>query len=324
MSNRWSECRIVFMGTPDFAVPSLEALIQNQYQVVAVVTQPDRPKGRKKVLTPPPVKEAALRHQLPVLQPERVKHHIEEIAKFKPDLIVTAAFGQILPLELLQLPKLGAINVHASLLPKYRGAAPIQYALLNGETETGVTIMYMEEGLDTGDMISSVKLPIDQDDNAGTLFDKLSVAGAELLIDTLPELISGTAQAVPQNEREATYARSLKREDERIDWSRSAEQIVNHVRALSPWPGAFTIQDGQVFKIWAARPVMHASMEYSQTVPIPGEIVKAEDGQLWVQTGEGILELIEVQPAGKKRMPVQAFLQGKGMKRGTRFEGEHE
>ncbi|CAM3352629.1 methionyl-tRNA formyltransferase [Marinicrinis lubricantis] len=314
---------ILFMGTPDFAVPCLEALLHEGYSIKAVVTQPDRPKGRKKVLTPPPVKEVALKHGLPVLQPEKVKHALDEIAALEPDLIVTAAYGQILPKALLDLPRLGAINVHASLLPKYRGAAPIQYAIMNGDSVTGVTIMYMEEGLDTGDMISKVEIPIGREDDAGTMFDVLSHAGAKLLMDTLPGLLSGSLQAEPQNDEEATYAKTIKREDERIDWTRTSNEIYNHVRALSPWPGAFTTWNGEVFKIWSADDPEKTTAAGDDTKSAPGTVLQAAEGILTVRTGDGALRLKEIQPAGKKRMNVESFLTGKGIQTGTLLGG-HE
>ena len=252
--------RIVFMGTPEFAVPSLRWLLGPEAralgcEVVGVVTQPDRPKGRKRELTPPPVKTEALLHGLPVLQPERMRRPeaVEELRQLAPDLIVTAAYGQILPVGVLEMPRLGCINVHGSLLPKYRGGAPIQRSIINGEDKTGVTIMYMAEGLDTGDMISRVEVPIQDADDSGTMFAKLSAAGAELLALTLPGLLDGSAPRVPQNEAEATYAPNLTREDERLDWTRSARELFNQVRGLSPMAGGFTLLDGEPFKVRACR-----------------------------------------------------------------------
>ncbi|ALS27470.1 methionyl-tRNA formyltransferase [Paenibacillus sp. 32O-W] len=311
--------RIVFMGTPEFAVPSLELLVREGYDVAAVVTQPDRPKGRKRTLTPPPVKEVALKHGLPVLQPERIRRPeaVEAIAAYKPDLIVTAAYGQILPVAVLELPRLGCINVHGSLLPKYRGGAPIQRAIMNGERVTGVTIMYMAEGLDTGDMISRVEVPIADDDTSGTLFAKLSVAGAELLGRTLPSIADGTAVAVPQNDAEATYAPNLTRDDERIDWSRSAREIYNQVRGLSPFAGAFTLWNGEPFKVWACA----VSDDSADTAAAPGEVVRVTGEGIAVQTGNGVLLLTQIQPAGKRAMPAAEWLKGARLAVGTVFGG---
>jgi len=314
--------RIVFMGTPDFAVPSLQLLVSGGYEVVAVVTQPDRPKGRKKTLTPPPVKEAALSFGIPVLQPERMRNPkaVAELAEYKPDLIVTAAYGQILPKAVLELPRLGCINVHGSLLPKYRGGAPIQRSIMNGEPETGVTIMYMAEGLDTGDMISKVALPILDEDTSGSMFEKLSLAGAKLLGETLPSIIEGTVQAVPQSEEEATYAPNLSREDERIDWSKSARALFNQVRGLSPMAGAFTYLNGEVFKVRVCEPLEGRSGNAA-----PGEIVSADANGIVVQTGEGRLLLKEIQPAGKRVMAVSEWIKGARIEPGSSFgEGEEQ
>lgn len=314
-----SDIRIVFMGTPEFAVPSLRALAAAGYRIAAVVSQPDRPQGRKRLLVPTPVKAAAEELGIPVLQPERVRRPeaVEAIAAHRPDLIVTAAYGQILPKPLLDLPRLGCINVHGSLLPKYRGGAPIQRAIMNGETVTGVTIMYMAEGLDTGDMISRVEVPIEPDDTAGTLFAKLSEAGAELLVRTLPDIIAGTAEAVPQDDAEATYAPNLTREDERLDWSRGAKQLHDQVRGLVPFSGGFTLLNGEVFKVWKCRP---AEAGGGPADAAPGTI-RAEAGRLLVATGDGWLELLEVQPAGKKAMPAAEWLKGMRLPPGAAFGG---
>jgi methionyl-tRNA formyltransferase len=314
-----SDIRIVFMGTPEFAVPSLRALAAAGYRIAAVVSQPDRPQGRKRLLAPTPVKAAAEELGIPVLQPERVRRPeaVEAIAAYKPDLIVTAAYGQILPKPLLDLPRLGCINVHGSLLPKYRGGAPIQRAIMNGETVTGVTIMYMAEGLDTGDMISRVDVPIEPDDTAGTLFAKLGEAGAELLVRTLPDIIAGTAEAVPQDDAEATYAPNLTREDERLDWSRGAKRLHDQVRGLVPFSGGFTLLNGEVFKVWKCRP---AEAHGGPADASPGTI-RAEAGRLLVATGDGWLELLEVQPAGKKAMPAAEWLKGMRLPPGAAFGG---
>ncbi|MGO4541010.1 methionyl-tRNA formyltransferase [Paenibacillus sp. 2TAB19] len=310
--------RIVFMGTPEFAVPSLKLLLEQNYEVVAVVSQPDRPKGRKKTPTPPPVKEAALSLGLPVLQPERMRsaEAAAAIAELAPDLIVTAAYGQILPKAVLDVPRLGCINVHGSLLPKYRGGAPIQRSIINGEDKTGVTIMYMAEGLDTGDMISSVEVAIEEHDTSGTLFEKLSAAGAELLGRTLPSIVDGTAVAVPQNNEEATYAPNLTRDDERIDWSKSARAIYNQVRGLSPMAGAFTYLGGEVFKVWSCSPAANGD----KAGATPGTIIRTDNTGITVQTGQGQLLLTNIQPAGKKAMAAAEWLKGARIEAGSSFD----
>lgn len=318
--------RIVFMGTPDFAVPSLRALLQAGYRVAAVVTQPDRPKGRKREPVPPPVKLAALEHGIPVLQPEKLRapEAIADVLACRPDLIVTAAYGQILPKAVLDAPRYGCINVHASLLPKYRGGAPIHRAIIEGETVTGVTIMYMAEGLDTGDIISRVEVPIAEDDDTGTLHDKLSEAGARLLVETLPSLLDGTARAVPQNDAEATYAPNLRREDEWIDWSRTSRQIYNQVRGLRPWPVAYTTWNGNVLKIWETRrpePDGTAAPQ-AEDGAVPGTVLRTGDDGIEVRTGDGALWLTVVQPAGKKPMPAADFVRGGRIAPGTVLGGE--
>jgi methionyl-tRNA formyltransferase len=315
---------IVFMGTPDFALPALRALIEGGYSIAAVVTQPDRPKGRKKVFTPPPVKLEAEAHGIPVLQPEKLRDAaaVEQLSRYAPDLIITAAYGQILPKSVLTMPRLGCINVHGSLLPKYRGAAPIQYAIMDGESETGVTIMYMEEGLDTGDMISSVRVPIDDADDTGSMFDKLSVAGAKLLMDTLPALIAGTATAVPQLEQEATYARMLKREHERIDWAQPALTVYNQIRAFRPWIGAFTTLSGDVLKIWRADKPSGSEAGIHESAQLPGMITQISPHSFEVACGSGSLTVTEVQPAGKTAMPVSEFLRSGRLQAGARLGEE--
>lgn len=311
--------RIVFMGTPEFAVPSLKLLLEQNYDVVAVVTQPDRPKGRKKTLTPPPVKEAALSFGLPVLQPERMRsaEAVATLAELKPDLIVTAAYGQILPKDVLELPMLGCINVHGSLLPKYRGGAPIQRSIINGEHSTGVTIMYMAEGLDTGDMISVIELPITDEDTSGSMFEKLSLAGAELLGATLPSIIAGEVKSIPQQDDQATYAPNLNREDERVDWSKSARAIFNQVRGLSPMAGAFTYLNGEVFKIWAC--AVPSEDDKGKANVVPGTVVAADNSGIIVQTGAGLLILKNIQPAGKRTMTAAEWLMGARLEKGTVF-----
>ncbi|WP_187385769.1 methionyl-tRNA formyltransferase [Gorillibacterium timonense] len=313
--------KILFMGTPDFAVPSLRVLLEEGYEIVGVVTQPDRPKGRKRVLTPTPVKVEALEHGIPVLQPERLRRPeaVAKVAALAPDLIVTAAYGQILPKAVLELPRLGCINVHGSLLPKYRGGAPIQYAVMNGDAESGVTIMYMAEGIDTGDMISKVVVPITDEDTAGTLFDKLSVEGAELLRRTLPELIAGKITAVPQNVAEATHSPTIKREDEQLDWSRPANVLFNQIRGLNPWPVAYTLHNGEVFKVWMAAPPKgqaDSTAGSASAQSLPGTVLTVNGDGIEVATGNGTLWLTEVQPSGRKAMDAAAYGRGGGIRPG--------
>ena len=297
---------IVFMGTPDFAAGILKAILDSGYTVTGVVTQPDRPKGRKKELCPCPVKELAVSHGLRVFQPRRVRNEqaVAEIADMKPDLIVVAAFGQILPKELLELPPLGCVNVHASLLPAYRGAAPIQQAIIDGCEKTGVTIMQMDVGLDTGDIISVRECPIAQDETGGSLFDKLAVIGAELLVDTLPDIESGKAVRVPQPEEGVSYVKMFKKEDGRIDWTESAESICRKVRGFDPWPSAFTTLDGKNFRIFKAH------VENMGAEGEAGTILTDREGHMLIQTGSGYVCPDEVQIEGKKRMKTSDFLRG--------------
>ncbi|KGX93219.1 methionyl-tRNA formyltransferase [Pontibacillus halophilus JSM 076056 = DSM 19796] len=299
--------RIVFMGTPDFSVPVLQRLLDDGYNVVAVVTQPDRPKGRKKVMTPPPVKEKALEYNIPVLQPEKIRKEYDEVLKYEPDLVVTAAFGQILPKELLDGPSYGCINVHASLLPELRGGAPIHYSILQGKKETGITIMYMVEALDAGDMLSQAKVTIEEDDHTGSLHDKLSVVGADLLSDTIPKLLDGTITAEPQDETKVTFAPNIKRDLEKIDWNQDIETIYNHIRGLHPWPVAFTEWRSKPLKVWWGEKV--ASKFNGEN----GEIVAIEDEGIIVKCGDGHgIRITDLQPSGKKRMDASSFLRGAG------------
>ncbi|ANA81813.1 methionyl-tRNA formyltransferase [Paenibacillus glucanolyticus] len=309
--------KIVFMGTPAFAVPSLEMLIAEGYSIAAVVTQPDRPQGRKKVLTPTPVKEAALRHGIPVLQPQRLRspEAVAELAEYKPDLIVTAAYGQILPKSVLDMPSLGCLNVHGSLLPAYRGGAPIQRSIINGEAVTGITLMYMAEGLDTGDMIAKAEVPIEETDTAGTMFEKLSQAGAKLLQQELPRLVKGKVDAEPQDEAKATYAPNLTRDDEKIDWSRSSREIYNQIRGLVPYSGGFTLWNGEVFKVWAAANPSSAQVISSEAQP--GTVLGLHEEGIVVKTGDGSLTLLTVQPSGKKAMDAAQFVRGTSLAVGT-------
>lgn len=308
---------IVFMGTPGFSVPVLEKIIQEGYNIIAVVTQPDRPVGRKKVMTPPPVKEAALKHGLSVLQPEKLSKSMElkQIIDMNPDLIVTAAYGQLLPNELLEAPKYGCINVHASLLPELRGGAPIHYSILQGKKETGITIMYMAEKLDAGDIISQMSIPIEETDDTGLLHEKLSETGAKLLSETIPAIIEGTASRTPQDESKATFAPNIRRSDEKMDWTRPGEELYNQVRGLHPWPVAYTTLDGAVMKIWKAEKEQNAQGH-------PGTILSIHEEGILVATGsETALKITELQPAGKKRMSARDYLRGTGssLKAGMTF-----
>lgn len=304
--------KVVFMGTPDFSVPVLQTLLKDGYEVVAVVTQPDRPKGRKRVLTPPPVKVEALKHEIPVLQPEKIRleEEYQQVLAYEPDLIVTAAFGQILPTPILEAPKYGCINVHASLLPELRGGAPIHYSILQGKPKTGVTIMYMVEKLDAGDILTQVEVPIEERDHVGTLHDKLSAAGAKLLSETIPSLVKGEITPVKQNDDEATFASNIKREQEKIDWARTGEEIYNHIRGLHPWPVAYTTADGQVMKIWWGEKVSASGK--------PGTVLLLEEDGFIVATGnETAIKVTELQPAGKKRMDAAQYLRGTSVEVGT-------
>ncbi|GAA5415057.1 methionyl-tRNA formyltransferase [Paraliobacillus ryukyuensis] len=299
--------KVVFMGTPDFAVPVLSQLIQDNYNVVLVVTQPDRPKGRKRVLTPPPVKVEAEKHNIPIYQPEKVKDTYHEILAYEPDIIVTAAFGQILPKALLDAPTYGCINVHASLLPELRGGAPIHYAILQGKQETGITIMYMAEKLDAGAIISQASTPITKVDHVGTMHDKLAELGANLLHDTLPKVLNGSIEPVEQNDEEATYAPNISRDQEKIDWNQSSTSIYNHIRGLHPWPVASTLMHGANTKIWWGEMVPKTVDKQ------PGEIVELNSTGLVVCCGDQqCIRIEELQPAGKKRMSAEDFLRGNG------------
>lgn len=299
--------KIIFMGTPDFAVPVLNAMIDAAYDVVLVVTQPDRPKGRKRELAAPPVKEAALEHGIPVYQPEKLAKDYEEVLAYDADLIVTAAYGQLLPKEVLDYPPFGCVNVHASLLPELRGGAPIHYAILQGKKETGITIMYMAEKLDAGDIISQKAISIGSQDHVGTLHDRLSVVGANLLIETLPSVFARTNERIVQKEAEATFAPNITREQERINWHESSEAVYNQIRGLHPWPVAYSMFEGKRMKIWWAE-VTNNEYDNKQ----PGEIVAVENQTSFtVVCGDNkAIRLTEVQPEGKKRMAVSEFLRG--------------
>lgn len=310
---------VVFMGTPSFSVPILRMIHEEGYDVLAVVTQPDRPVGRKKVLTPPPVKEEALRLGLPVIQPEKLRgsQELEQILSLNPDIVITAAFGQILPKALLDAPRFGCINVHASLLPKYRGGAPIHQAIIDGEEKTGVTIMYMAEKLDAGDIISQAEIAIEDADNTGIMFDKLSIVGRDLLKVTLPLIIEGKNERIPQDEEKVTFAHNISREQEKIQWSNSARTVFNQVRGLTPWPTAYTTFQGENVKIWSVKE------GDTLTKDTPGKVVKINKDSFEVACGDGkTVIVLELQPAGKKRMTAQDYLRGTGSKLviGDQFE----
>lgn len=311
--------RVVFMGTPEFAVPTLEALIAH-HKVIAVVTQPDKPKGRGKAMACPPVKETAMAHDIPVYQPVRVREEsfVGTLRELQPDVIVVVAFGQILPESILNIPPYGCINVHASLLPRYRGAAPMQWAIINGEEETGITTMYMAKGLDTGDIIDTVVIPIDPKETGETLHDKLSAAGGKLILQTLEELEAGTAKRIPQDDAKSSYAGMLTRELGEIDWTKSAVEIERLIRGLNSWPSAYTYLHGKTLKIWDAD-VAQSDARQEETAlskTAPGTVTAVKKDCFYVQTGDGQLKVNEVQLQGKKRMSVQAFLLGNRIEKG--------
>lgn len=309
--------KIVFMGTPDFAVGALEALIVAGHEITAVVTQPDKPKGRGKEMQFPPVKECATKHGIEVFQPIKIKtpESVEILKKYEADLYVVAAFGQILSQEILDMPKYGCINIHASLLPKYRGAAPIQWAILDGEPYTGVTIMQMNAGMDTGDILTTVQVPITAEETGDSLFDKLCVAGAKLCVETIPLLEQGAVTPRPQDEEKATYAGKISKVLGKIDWSESAEVIERKVRGLNSWPSAYTTYNGKQLKIWKA---VVESISFAEKMQ-PGAVINVTKENFAVQTGSGVLTVSEVQLEGKKRMSVKDFLLGYRMNCGEMF-----
>jgi len=311
---RGENMKVLFMGTPEFAVPCLEQLINDQYNIVGVVTQPDKPKGRGHKLAAPPVKEYAMKHDIPVFQPVTLKNEAfkEQLLSLQPDLIVVVAYGKILPKYILDYPKYGCINVHASLLPKYRGAGPIQWCIIKGESITGITTMYMDEGLDTGDMILKKEITIGDNETAGELHDRLSVLGAEVLHDTLELIQKGIAPRVPQEHESATYAPMLDKRMALIDWTKSAQEIKNLVRGLNPWPVAYSYYQGQVMKIYSVN-VLPGDKQV-----LPGTIIEYIPGQgLIVQAGDGNRVAVwEIQFAGGKRMTVDEYLRGHVIKFG--------
>ncbi len=308
--------KVVYMGTPDFAVGALESIIKAGHEVVLVVTQPDKPKGRGKEMQMTPVKQCALAHDIPVFQPVKIKEKdaVDYLKTFEADIFVVAAFGQILSSEILHMPKYGCVNIHASLLPMYRGAAPIQAVIINKEKETGVTIMQMDEGLDTGDMLMKEVIPIEADETGESLHDKLSELGANMIVKALVAIEDGSITATPQGDGKTCYASMLKKEMGCIDWNKSADDIEHLVRGLYPWPGTYTFLNGKMMKI--------CKVALSE-VPVdgkPGEICLVTKDCLAVNTGEGTLEIRELQPEGKKRMTVHDFLLGNRLEKGMYFK----
>lgn len=317
--------KIIFMGTPDFSVKVLQGLIDSPHDVIAVVTQPDRPVGRKRVLTAPPVKQLAVEHNIEVYQPEKISHslELEALIHLKADLIVTAAYGQFVPTRLLEAPTFGAINVHASLLPKYRGGAPIHYAIWKGEQETGVSIMYMVKKMDAGDVLSQKSIPIGKTDDVGIMFEKLAIVGRDLLLDTLPKLFAGEIQAVPQDENAVSFSPTITKEQEQLNWAETASEVDRHVRGFRPFPSTYTWLDGQRVKIW-----MGEEIEFTNATKdaVTGSIVAVKEGRLIVQCGgNSYYAISEWQESGKKRMTIQTFLIGNPAESviGKQFEVKH-
>ncbi len=309
------ELRTVFMGTPDFALQTLQGLIVAGCNMVGVYTQPDRPKGRGKQLAAPPIKELAQKHEIPVFQPLKLRQPeaVAELEALAPDLIVVVAYGQILPKSVLEIPAHGCINVHASLLPKYRGAAPINKAIIDGETETGITTMYMDVGLDTGDMLIKKSLTIGADETAGELHDRLAALGRETMEETLRQLCAGSLQREVQNDELSTYASMMKKEDGRIDWNQSAQEIHNHVRGLDPWPGAYTSLNGELLKLAETSPE-------SATGDEPGRVMTADKDGVCVACGKGSLRIKQLQLAGRKRLAAADFLRGCPLQPGAKMD----
>ena len=313
--------RIIFMGTPEFAVPVLESLINSRHEVVAVVTQPDRPKGRGKNMQFSPVKECALAHNIPVMQPVNVSvpEVIDELRAYEPELIVVVAFGQFVTKKIREMPKYGCINVHASLLPKYRGAGPIQWAVINGEKESGVTTMYMCREIDKGDMLLKDTVALDPKETGDSLHDKLSMMGGPLLLRTIDQLEDGSAVRIPQCEEESTYAPKLEKTMGNIDWTMDADRIERLVRGLNSWPGTFTKIHGKTVKIWDCDVVRQETLTENQAVATPGTVIVSEKDQLIVKAGNGALSLRMLQPEGKKNMTVDAYLRGYPIAQGELF-----
>ena len=307
--------KVVFMGTPDFAVGTLEAIVGAGHEVAAVVTQPDKPKGRGGVMAMSPVKECALRHGLTVLQPLKARNpeFIDEIRAINPDVIVVVAFGQIIPSEIIHMPKYGCINVHASLLPKYRGASPIQWTVLDGCEYSGVTTMLMDEGIDTGDILETVTVKLDERETGGSLFDRLSLVGAKLLVETLDKAEAGQLHPVKQDDSQSSYVRMIDKSFGLMDFTQPVEALERKVRALNPWPSAYTHLNSKTFKIWKAA-VLDEAYDCE-----PGCICRVSKNEMHVMTGDGVLSLLEVQLEGKKRMDIESFLRGFSVEEGTIF-----
>lgn len=310
--------KVVFMGTPEFAVGALEAIAAAGHQVVAVVTQPDKPKGRGAKMQMTPVKICALEHDIPVFQPVKVKEAqaVETLRAYGADIFVVAAFGQLLSEEILQMPKYGCVNIHASLLPKYRGAAPIQRVIIDGEKTTGITIMQMDKGLDTGDILLQSIVPIEEKETGDSLHDKLAEEGAKLIVEALPKIEAGTLMPVKQKEEDSCYAKMLQKSMGKIDWSRDAVQIERLVRGLNSWPGTYTLYHGKSLKIWESC-VREEKKEAADS--IPGTVVHVEKNAFYVQAGNGVLEITQVQLEGKRRMAVKEFLLGCPVKAGEKL-----
>lgn len=308
--------KIIFMGTPDFSVPTLDAIKKDGNEIVLVVTQPDKKKGRKGILTPPPVKEWAVENNISIFQPVKLreKQNIEELEKYEADVIVVAAFGQILPKEVLDMPKYGCINVHASLLPKYRGASPIQWAILNGDDETGVTTMQMGVGLDDGDILLQKKVPISSEDTGGSLFDKLSKVGADLLIETLHRIEKNDIVRIPQDDEKATHVGLIKKDFGILSFDEENKYILNKIRALNPWPSAFTFYKDKMVKIWKAKSVSFNNKGYEY-----GDLVVENKDELLVVTRNGAISILELQEEGKKRIKAADFLRGHKIEKGDKF-----
>lgn len=309
--------KIIYMGTPDFAVGPLEAIINAGYEVTAVVTQPDKPKGRSDKLIPSPVKEVALAHDIPVLQPVRLRNpeSIEELRTYPADIIVVAAFGQILPREVLDMPRFGCVNIHASLLPHLRGASPIQHAILMGDDKSGVTIMQMDEGLDTGDILIQESIPIEADDTGGSLFDKLAVLGSELIVKALPLIERGEITPVPQDDSLSDHVGMLTKSMGQMDFTHPAVEIERQIRGMDPWPGAYTSYKGKQLKVWKAACLAESVSE------APGTVIRTDKSSIYVSTGDGVLRIDELQLEGKKRMSVRDFLLGQHVEAGDRIGG---
>lgn len=302
--------KVVFMGTPVFSVSVLEGLINEGYEVVGVVTQPDKKVGRKQELRPTPIKEVAIKYDIPVFQPIKIKEDYQDILDLNPDIIITAAYGQFIPKVVLDYPKYGCINVHGSLLPKLRGGAPIHKSITEGHEKTGITIMYMAEKMDAGDMITKREVIIENADTVGSLHDKLSITGKELLLDTLPKIISGDINPVKQEDSEVTYAYNIKREEELVNWDGSKEEIYNHVRGFNPWPVAYTLINGKVLKLWWVDIHDCPNAVKHHTHNENGEIIKIFEDAIGVKVKDGVIKLKEVQLQGKKRMKIKDLLNG--------------